>query len=170
MPHPDGLLLPLPRPLRVQDAAVARSYNMFLCRFLRIWEPQEPMDTLEGHNECTNVSQPASNTRLYRSWGCIISSPSSLYRSCGCIIRSPSCIISSPSSLYRSCGCIISSPSCIISSPSSLYRSWGCIISSPSCIISSPSCIISSPSSPSHQCETRLYIQFHRITSRCSDC
>ena len=35
----------------VQDAAVACSYYIFLCRFLRTWEPQALVDTLE-RSEC----------------------------------------------------------------------------------------------------------------------
>ena len=34
-----------------QDAAVACSYYIFLCRFLRTWEPQALVDTLE-RSEC----------------------------------------------------------------------------------------------------------------------
>ena len=35
----------------VQDAAVVCSYYIFLCRFLRTWEPQALVDTLE-RSEC----------------------------------------------------------------------------------------------------------------------
>ena len=35
----------------VQDAAVACSYYIFLCRFLRTWEPQALVDTVE-RSEC----------------------------------------------------------------------------------------------------------------------
>ena len=35
----------------VQDAAVACSYYIFLCRFLRTWEPQALVDTYE-RSEC----------------------------------------------------------------------------------------------------------------------